>query len=128
VTNTAYLRLIVLRLTGILTQGFLLVAATSLYVVGLLEVHLGLLLLALVLTWAILRPAAARALAEHQWDTTAKMPVERDAFIRLRNVRARRRARKSAGIRPDRFDTTQAVMTTLVWFVFLSYLASVAPV
>ena len=127
-TNTAFLRLTVLRLTGVLAQGFLLVAATSLYVVGLLEVHLGLLLLALVLTWAVLRPATARALAEHQWDVTPKMPLERDGFTRLRNVRARARARKSAGIRPDRFDTTQAVMTTLVWFVFLSYLASVAPV
>lgn len=126
-TDTAYTRLLFLRLTGLLAQGFLLVAATVLYAVGLLEVHLGLSLLALVLTWLVFRPAAARALAAHQWENT-RIPGERSVFVRLRHLRARARARKAAAVPSDRFDTLQAVASTLVWFVFLSYLATVAPI
>lgn len=138
--TTETLRLLSLRLTGLLTQGFLLIAGTVLFVFGVLELFSTVTLLALALVWvvyfAVVRARAAHEHVEHRLDSlvTAQGEVRESKaaagvtaaqYTRLRAVRLRRMARKALELRVDRFDIVQAVLTTLVWLSFLSYMGSV---
>lgn len=133
-------RLLLLRLVGVLAQGFLLVAGTILFVFGMLDLFVPLAFIALALAWAVFRPATARALARSEYDehglsalnthgvfgpkSQDRLHVE--AYARLRDFRLRRRARRELTIPRDRFDTTAAVVTTIVWLSYASFTVSVA--
>lgn len=134
--TTPHIRLLSLRLTGILSQGFLLVAATVLFGFGMLEVFNTLAAIALTLTWVVLRPETARALAATEFtsfdlarrvraDGTAGNGLTEEQYTRLRAFRTRRRVRRSISLPRDRFDVTHAVITTLVWLSYISFLSSV---
>lgn len=140
--TSATARLLFLRLAGILTQGFLLTAATVLFAFGMLELFQVLALLVFALTWLVLRPAAAHALARSEYAehglaravdaagaplANAKATGITEAqYASLRAILVRRRVRKSVGVPRDRFDSAQAILTTLAWLAYLGFYSSVA--
>ena len=124
------LRLLFLRLSGILVQGFLLVAATVLFVFGMLEVFQILALLALATTWLGFRPPTARALARHEYTAhdvkSSGDGITAAQYASLRAILTRFHLRRRLHITRDRFDGAQAILTTLVWAAYLGFYSSVA--
>ncbi|SDH37581.1 hypothetical protein [Microbacterium sp. 77mftsu3.1] len=132
-------RLLLLRLVGVLAQGFLLVAGTILFVFGMLDLFVPLAFIALALAWAVFRPATARALARSEYDEHRLIDLDPEGspargaerlnseqYARLRSASLRRRVRRDRSLPRDRFDTTAAVATTIVWLSYASFTASVA--
>lgn len=137
---TSAQRLLFLRFTGLLANGFLLTAGTVLFAFGMLEVFQMVAGIALVITWLFVRPATARLVAADEYDsyrmgekvtptgaecegTEAGITVER--YTRLRAALVRSRIRRRLDVRRDRFDGAQAILTTLVWMSYLGFLSSV---
>ena len=135
-------RLLFLRLSGIFTQGALLIAATVLFAFGMLELFQTLACLALIIAWAISLPAAVRARARDEYirhdlghtvdergdlkDSRAHVSLLEPQYTRLRAVSVRRRTRKTLNLTRDRFDLTAAAVASLVWLSYLGFLSSVA--
>lgn len=130
-----------LRSAGLFAQGALLIAATILFAFGMLDLFTVLAAVALVLTWVVVRPAATRAAMRMEFSesTMATLLNERgerstknsearmtwDRYISWKGRRARARARKEYGIEPDRFDTVNAVVTSVVWVAYFVFISSV---
>lgn len=133
-------RLYFLRVTSLLSQGALLIAATVLFAFGMLDLFNVIALIALALIWVLLRPAAtkeARGIEYEQHDlgnhvdstgralNTGTTGITLERYLSIRGLRARARTRKVLGFRADRFDLAFAVVTTLVWLSYFGFISSV---
>lgn len=134
-------RLLFLRLTGILAQGFLLTAGTLLFAFGMLELFNLLAAVAVAIAWFTLPPAVARARAAAEYaehglgsrvDATGAPVVGKHAvgiteaeYTRLRALRTRSRIRMALSIPRDRFDLAQVIVTSTVWVAYLGFIGSV---
>lgn len=134
------LNLLFVRLAGILTQGFLLVAATVLFAFGMLELFQSLSLGAVVLAWLLFLPAASGAFAAHEFEhntlsekldargvpaLAGSVALTAERYTRLRSFLVRARARKHLSLPRSRWDLSQAIVTTATWSSFLVFVASV---
>lgn len=140
-TSPTALHLYFLRLIALLAQSALLIAGTVLFAFGMLDLFTVLAALALLVTWAVLHPAASRARSALEYDQhrigenvddagraregAGRTGITLARYTSIRGVFARVRARKALAIRADRFDLAFAVLTTLVWLSYFGFIGSV---